>query len=246
MVKVVCVNAGNYLEHGAEYVNKLYAMVKKNTTIPHEFVCLTDDVEGLNEDIKTILLPEWIKGWYAKLYLFKHGLFTEEKLAFFDMDSLAGKVNEADRIVFFDLDTLIIDNIDELLEYKGEFAALDDFYVPGRFATGVMLFEAGKHSEIWDEWYSTKKTDYALGDMEFINNLNQGRYTNRLPRLQKLFKGKFCSYKEHCRPYPPDGTSVVCFHGLPRPHEVNGWANNVWHGGSYAKERGNWFKIEAI
>jgi uncharacterized Rossmann fold enzyme len=47
--------------------------------------------------------------------------------------------------------------------------------------------------------------------------------------LQDLYPGFFASYKTHCNPYPPSGTSVVCFHGLPRPHEVEQkWVKDVW------------------
>lgn len=216
MATVVCLNLGNYLGRGAEYVNKLYQMVELNTTVPHEFVCVTDDPTGLDEGIKHIHISPELKGWWGKLYLFKKGLFPE-----------------GERMVFFDLDTLILKNIDELLEYQGEMAGLRDFYVSTRWATGVVLWESGKYSHIWDEWNAERKTDLELGDMEFINNLDQGRFVKHLPRLQDLFHYKFHSYKADCHPLPPMMTSVLCFHGKPRPHEVGGWVKKVWNGEKY-------------
>ncbi len=36
-VNIICMKWGD--KYGAEYVNKLYAMVKRNITIPFQFVC---------------------------------------------------------------------------------------------------------------------------------------------------------------------------------------------------------------
>ena len=38
---VVCLKWGN--KYSAEYVNKLYSMVKRNLTIDYEFVCFTEN-----------------------------------------------------------------------------------------------------------------------------------------------------------------------------------------------------------
>lgn len=56
MLKVVCLNTGNYLGRGAEYVASLRRMVARHLTIPHEFVCLTE------ADISA-------QGWWGKLEL---------------------------------------------------------------------------------------------------------------------------------------------------------------------------------
>ena len=51
---VVCIKWGN--KFGADYVNSLYRMVEKNLTIPHRFVCFTDNAEGIDPN----LLPHLI------------------------------------------------------------------------------------------------------------------------------------------------------------------------------------------
>ena len=47
---VICIKWGT--KFGADYVNRLYKMVEKNLSIPHRFVCFTDNAEGLIEGIE--------------------------------------------------------------------------------------------------------------------------------------------------------------------------------------------------
>lgn len=209
----VCVQSGNYLGRGAEYVNNLFDMVRRN--LPEgmaRFFCLTDDPQGLDSYINVLPLPEDLEGWYGKLYLFKRGLFTE-----------------GSRLVFLDLDTLIVGNCRALTEYHGEFATLRDFYHPERLGPAVILWKAGDLSDsIWDEWAAAGKPRNEMGDLWWLNNLDQGRFARRIDKLQDLYPGVFVSFKKDCNPHAPLGARVVCFHGVPRPHEVGGWVEKIW------------------
>ena len=73
-------------------------MVKRHTTVPFQFHCLTDDPVGLDPEINAIQLPKdpWIKSWWSKLWMFSPDM------------PLKGN------ILFFDLDVIIFNNIDEL------------------------------------------------------------------------------------------------------------------------------------
>lgn len=213
-VTVACVQAGNYCGRGADYVNALYDMVVRNMPpgVLFRFVCLTDDAAGLHADIETIALPDDLEGWYGKLYLFKRGLFAD-----------------GERVIFMDLDTLVIGRLDDLVRYDGQFATLDDFYYPERIGPAVMAWKVGDYSaRIWGEWEAQGQPRNELGDLWWLNNLDEGRFAENADRLQKLYPGSFVSYKKHCRPLPPKGARVVCFHGRPRPHEVQGWVAEVW------------------
>ena len=75
---VICIKWGT--KFGSEYVNRLYRMVEKNLSIPHRFVCFTDNGEGLDEGIEVRELPPYSdnphigdKGW-RKLSLFNSQL----------------------------------------------------------------------------------------------------------------------------------------------------------------------------
>jgi hypothetical protein len=58
VLKVVCLNWGDYLGRGAEYVSKLWRAMDRNLTVPHERVEVTE------KD-----LPPGRKGWFNKLHL---------------------------------------------------------------------------------------------------------------------------------------------------------------------------------
>lgn len=211
MTTFVCLNQGNYCGRGAEYVNNLFDMVRRNLSdnVEGRFVCLTDDPTGLHEDICAISLPDDIKGWWGKLYMFKRGLFP-------DME----------RMIYFDLDTLIVSNIDSIVSYSGDFAILRDFMNANTLAPGVMLWRAGACSEIWNEWEAQGRPEAPMGDLWWINSIK-----DKLPKvniLQDIMQDKFVSYKMQSTNAPPKGSSVVCFHGLPRPHDAGGWVTDVW------------------
>jgi len=210
MLQIVCVQSGNYQERGAEYVNILHDSIRRNLSRGTEgkFVCFTDDPRDLDGGIEARPLPGGLEGWWNKLWLFSPGLFPS-----------------GDRIVYFDLDTLVIGSLDHLVNYRGGFATLRDVYRPGGLQSSVMLWEAGTHTDIWTEWEKSRPmTDW--GDQAWIEE--------RVPeavRLQAAFPGLFVSYKEDCKPYPPSGAKVVIFHGEPRPHGCGGWVREVWKRG---------------
>jgi glycosyltransferase involved in cell wall biosynthesis len=219
-VTFVCLNQGNYGGKGAEYVNVLADMVKRNMPpfCRWRFMCLTDDASGLDDGIEVIPLPADLIGWWGKLYLFKRGLFTE-----------------GDRIIYLDLDTLVVGALDKILSYQGDMAILRDFYQPRRGAPGVILWRSGFGHFIWDEWIAQGRPENELGDLGWIEGLDQGRFTKQLDRLQDLYPDFFVSYKVHCQPFPPVNASVVCFHGQPKPHNCfQQWVANVWKIGGAA------------
>ena len=93
---VVCMKWGT--KFGPEYVNRLFAMVEKNLTIPHRFICFTDNGEGINPKVEIKPLPKikddglTEKGWK------KLGIFSQ-------FDDIQGQV------LFLDLDIIIRSNI---------------------------------------------------------------------------------------------------------------------------------------
>ncbi|MBR6026493.1 MAG: hypothetical protein IK065_02715 [Neisseriaceae bacterium] len=96
---VLCMKWGT--KYGAEYVNRLYQMVRKNLTIPFQMICLTDDANGIDKSIQCFPIPQLPlpdglpeRGW-KKLTTFSSDLY-----------GLSGNV------LFLDVDLVIIDNID--------------------------------------------------------------------------------------------------------------------------------------
>lgn len=81
-----------------EYPDKLRSMVARHLTVPHRFVCLAEKVE---RDYDVQLTEVW-PHWWCKISLFDH--FRGPTL-------------------YFDLDTVIVGNIDWMVVPKRRFAA---------------------------------------------------------------------------------------------------------------------------
>lgn len=205
MLNIVCVNKGNYLGIGQEYVLKLFDMIGRNLPdgLEGRFICFTDDpIDGIH----CPPLPENLKGWFNKLYLFKQDLFPE-----------------GDRVLYFDLDTVITGPLDDIVKYDGDFAILRDFYRPSGYQSSVMSWKAGMHGHIWEE--------YELGGLPDVLGGDQSWIEQQVPKAdlwQELYPQKFVSYKVSCRDMFPKSSRVVVFHGEPRPHEAGGWVDHIW------------------
>lgn len=82
---IYCVKHGD--KYSADHVNRLYRMVKKNTTVPFKFYCLTEDPKGITDDVNIIPLDETLKmkAWWWKICLFQEGM-PEGINTYFDLD----------------------------------------------------------------------------------------------------------------------------------------------------------------
>lgn len=205
MLTIACVQVGNYLGMGERYVRRLKSAVEKHVTLTHRFVCLTDHpIAGVN------CIPSAHGGWWEKLSIFRPGLFEG-------------------RVMFLDLDTFILENIDDVASYSGHFATLHDFWRPQGLGPAVMLFDQKWAEFIWQEWAAEgfPKT-LPSGDQGWIESRHQGRMRKDVDILQELYPGTFHSYKTTCMEGVPAGCRVCCFHGRPRPHEAKGWPQTYW------------------
>jgi hypothetical protein len=128
------------------------------------------------------------------------------------------------RILFFDLDTVIIGNINKFLKYDGYLCAIKPFNqinhdrsTPG----GILSFVSGETSWIWDKvrenhLYYAK---HMQGKERFV--LNSLEPKQKWDRWQDILPGLLISYKKHVlRQTNTAGASVIAFHGNPRPHEA--------------------------
>lgn len=198
-MKIVCLNADNYLGKGAEYVNILFDSIKRNTSKTFEFICFTNTPEGVNSEISIMPLKENVSGWWHKLSLFKE--FKNE------------------RVFYFDLDTVITGDIDEILSYEGKFAILRDFYRPLGLQSSVMSWD-GDFSEIWESYERAEYPNLQGGDQQWI----EGKVKTDI--WQDLYPDQFASFK--ATPNLKGDEKIIIFHGNPRPHEIQGWVSDIW------------------
>ncbi len=212
---VICIKWGNKFDAG--YVNRLYKMVEKNLTIPHRFVCFTDNADGIVEGVEIRPLPELDdKGLPEKAWK-KLGLFTD-KLA--DLDGVA---------LFLDLDVVIKDNIDCFFEQVGEFYIIKDWDFPKDIIgnSSVFKFIVNKHPDIIENFYkegSDIRKRYK-NEQAFLSHQMHDK------GILKYWDKSWCvSFKRSClRPFPlnffmqpkdPEGVKILIFHGRPNPNQA--------------------------
>lgn len=180
--------------YNGEYVRRLVAGVRENLHVEHRMLCLTDMDEAAEHCDVLPLITNW-PGWFAKLELFR----------------LTGSV------LYFDLDTVIQGDITPLARYPHRFSMLSDFFRPQDPASGVMAWH-GDYSRLFHGFSLDQIDQFKVtgcwGDQGYIAQHVQPE------RLPDLFPGMFASYKASS-PAEKQRAAVICFHGHPRPHEVN-------------------------
>ena len=172
MLRICCIRAGTAF--APVYVDILFDSVRRNLAdgFEGEFVCFTDQPDALADGIVVRPLPADLPGWWSKLALFRNNLFP------------AG-----DRVLFFDLDTVITGRLDEIAAYDGSFAILRDFYRPDGLQSAVMAWRAGDASEIWASYVEAGcPIDDDGGDQAWIEHVHPARRApaGRFPRPVRL------------------------------------------------------------
>lgn len=193
----------------------MQASVAKHLSLPHEFWCFTDDIDDYPEPIVKKPLPKaGLRGWWNKIALFAPGVMPEDA-----------------RVLYLDLDTVITGSLDTIATYKGDHARLAPFFrnVNAEYAgpqSGVMLWRGGSGEHIWETYVNTDYPDLPGGDQKFLNYVQPD-----CDLLQDLYPGRIVSYKQNEGTEPDANVALVCFHGIPRPHEVtSGWVSQFWNG----------------
>lgn len=204
---IACVLRSGGPDYSVEWV---YALKRGLNRYVDEFnfVCLTD-AEGIPPMWRRPLRYEW-PGWWSKLELFRPGLF-----------------DEGERVFFFDLDTLIVGPIDDVLGYEGEFGMIRGFY-KDVLQSAVMSWTPGPISrELWRDWKARPAEHMSnfRGDGRWMNS----RLRGKADVLLDLYPGRIVSFKVHAREKIPDGAGIVCGHGQPRfSNPRAGWAHRLW------------------
>jgi hypothetical protein len=199
-------------------------MVQRHLSIPHRFICFTDNPKDIDTNIEIRLLPEDknYQGWWWKPYIFKQGHFNN------------GDVN-----LFIDLDMVIVKNIDQLITYMPDkFIGLRDVSrvfgtVPTKLGSAVLRWPANEYSDIW----STLELNYSFtkkfpGDQDLIWYLHRNSITfypdnwivsykwEVRSRSELTLSNSVWNFKEVRNPDINPNTCILAFHGTPNPHDV--------------------------
>jgi len=214
---VLCVLKSGGETYDKTWVEKLKRAVERNLTVPYTFACLSDVPVPCN---RIPLKHDW-PGWWSKLELFRPDVILGPTL-------------------YFDLDTVIVGNFDYMANNRSRFAMLKNFSAtaePNMVGSGVMWFRDAdsvphkvyeKFAKMPDCYmdHHLRNADAAtsyIGDQAFIWDALGGQ-------VETLEYPGILSYKRHCRKLLPADSSIVAFHGKPRPSEVSdSWVKEHWN-----------------
>ena len=198
-------------------------MISRHLTLPHNFYCFTEDPGNIDPQINIKPLPNGMfSGWWWKPYIFKQGHFPD------------GDIN-----LFFDLDMVIVGNIDKLVSYlPNEFIGLEDVgrvfrRTPQKLGSAVLKWPSNQYSNIWDEIESNpEKTRQFPGDQDWIWYLHRSNIKFFPESWIKSYKWEIRTRDELIRvqgknvfktvrdPILDPECSVIAFHGTPNPEDV--------------------------
>jgi len=207
--------------YSEEDVNTLYSMIQRNTSFPISFHLFSNEALPLL-DRKIIRHSET-----AMNIAPEHNRYAYRKEAGLCDDTLGGLTGQ--RVFFFDLDVVIMDNLDELFTYpKG-----DKFYIINDWHTrGDQVGQATCYSFVVGTLGFIRKTfeadpepiirKFGTASQEYLSS----KVIEKFGPLNFWPEQWFQSFRFHCLPpgplrhfltphQPKKGTKVLAFHGHP-------------------------------
>lgn len=230
---VICIKWGKVYD--ANYVNKLYNMVARNTSYDINFYCFTDDSDNLNKNIIAKELPVLdTEEEYQTKYAYR------KEAALCD-DNLGGLNGE--RVFFFDLDVIIVSNLDEFFDYPKN----DNFYIINDWNSGSktvgqascyswVIGTLGYIKTYYEENPKEVTDKYFTASQEYLSS----KVIEKFGSLNFWPKDWFCSFRFHCMckigplrhfitpkiPKNQKHLKAIIFHGLPKPEEA---IQGIWN-----------------
>lgn len=224
-VDCACVIHGD--QYSWQYVENLYHMLQNNLTRPVRMHVFTEPDRSVPDWAVHHALELWPgidgrkKAWWYKLQLFDPG-------------------HGIPRVLYFDLDVVIVRNIDWILdlEPRGFWAIRDFLYMWRPSWTGLnssmMYWDTAQHSYLWHKFKQQSLADITSrysGDQNWISahvDPTQLQYFDQHAikswRWQVLDGGIDPATKKYHAPGTgsavDDSTAVMIFHGSPKPHEI--------------------------
>ena len=208
---------------GHKYVNKLYAGVGRNTTVPHDFILYTD-----LDKIQKYFTDMYHGIYFRRIPAAYEGLrWNFKKISMFSSEAL---LQDYEWVVCMDLDLVITGNVDFLLQHRADCPMTCRAAYTDDIGGSIVGFRPGAH-------YCNAMDKYLLGNRDFLEFQLKGSERKFYRRCvdtcmvakvgywQYWYPDKILSYKVDG--YKP-GASVVRFHGRPRPHEVAEDNGNTW------------------
>ena len=198
---VACVWWGT--QYGPGYVTRLQSMVTRHLSIPHDFVCITPHKKVPDRVIR-MEPPTMAEGWWQKVGLFSPDLFGPSQ-----------------RILYLDLDVIIINSLDEIASSSDMFCMIENFGPNKGHAahnSSVMLWTPTANTHRIFTQFSPDVMKELHGDQCWIWRVMGDDVIRDFERHQCV-SYKYGKQNRQWNWQTKD-TSVVVFHGHPKPHEI--------------------------
>ncbi len=225
---VIFIKWGDYYHHSD--INKICSQIKRNTKHNINFYCFTENSDGLDNFINIRPLPELdVNPEFIK--------FNYRKAAGLCDDNLGGLNGQ--RVFFFDIDCLIVGNLDEFFEYDYG----NDFYIINDWAhrKGKKKDKVGQAScythivgtlghvkKYFEENPAKIIEKYSTATQQYMS----AKIIEKYGKLNFFPDNWFKSFRFHCMPHPAlrwllnarlpkvNGLKMIAFHGVPSISEA--------------------------
>jgi hypothetical protein len=201
-------------------------MVKRNTTIPFRFNCVTDDAEGINENIRIIPL------WDDCKDLINPSERHNKPSCYRRLKAFSEDTPFEDRIISIDLDCVIIGNIDDIINRTEDFICLKGTARNTPYNGGLWSLKVGSRPQVWEKFDPNLSPKLAK-DAGYIGS-DQGWISYVLGNKEKTFSDKdgvYCfreDFFKKKRKELPDNSKIVMFQGGHDPWEEDIMKKYPW------------------
>lgn len=209
-----------------EYVDKLYSMLQRSVSISIKLHVYTESTRNVPEPYIKHNLDEWEFNGLCKSWWYKLQLFNAKQ--------------HSGPLLYLDLDTVIVDNIDWIWQQNTDyFWAIRDFKylwkpTSNTINSSLMWWDTVKFNWIWENVVNQQISNILLkyrGDQDYLSDLIPSEKVRFFPsdkikswRWEAVNGGYNFTKKTWKNPGSGtniDNTSVLIFHGNPKPHTID-------------------------
>lgn len=211
----------------AKSVNVMRSMVARHYPLPHRFICITDDPQGIDsgievypisDEFKDIANPTW--SWAPSCYRRLRSFSPE-------FEKIAGR-----RFVSIDLDCVILGDLRPLWNRTEDFVIYASNHANYHVNGSMFMMNAGCRRQVWDRFdpQSSPKAANAAGNngsdqgwIQYVLGKAEARWTNDdgiyayLKDCERLRGGRL-----------PDGARLIVFHGKKNPWDDHVQKQSPW------------------
>ncbi len=217
---IVCMKWGE--RYPADFANRLWSMIKRNTKRPTRLVCYTDDPRGLDAEIEAYPLPPiQLPDRISRTPWRKMSLWAPE------LPGVSGD------FLFLDLDLVITGGLDDFFDYQPDktYCVIENWTQIGSGIGNTSSFRlrTGQHAGLFFDLNATPEEILSKHRIE-------QQFISASVQDQQFFPSHWClSFKHSLLPrwplnfvkapdLPPD-SKIVAFTGKPDPDEAR---DGIW------------------